>query len=163
MKKLLRWLDRHAEESLLVLSLVLIFLISLLQVFLRNIPGLSSLPWAEELCRFLWVWTVFLSVPYALRHGCALRVTVLLEKLPHAARKIAETLCDLLGLAVFAFLSVHAAALTADVAVSAETSGAMGIPMAWVYGVIAPSFALAAFRAGQSIVRRFAGDQKEAA
>ena len=65
---LIHWLDLHLEETFLMVMLVLIAGITMLQVIVRKIPGMASLTWAEELCRFLWIWSVFLSLPLSLIH-----------------------------------------------------------------------------------------------
>ena len=81
--KVLKWLDEHFEETLLVICLVLIACVCLIQVIIRNIPWIPSLQWAEEFCRFAWIWSVFLSLPYTIRKGTMLRVNVLLDLMPH--------------------------------------------------------------------------------
>lgn len=65
--KVVKWLDDHLEETFLVILLILISCVSLLQVIIRKIPFIPALTWAEELCRFLWIWSVFISLPYTLR------------------------------------------------------------------------------------------------
>ena len=61
--KVLKWLDEHFEETLLVICLVLIACVCLVQVIIRNIPWIPSLQWAEEFCRFAWIWSVVILVP----------------------------------------------------------------------------------------------------
>lgn len=68
--KVIKWLDAHFEETILVLLLVAIACISMIQVLFRKIPFVTSLTWAEEFCRFLWIWSVFLSLPYTIRSRC---------------------------------------------------------------------------------------------
>ena len=43
---------------------MLIAVVSLMQVIVRNIETLPALKWAEEFCRFCWIGSVFLSLPY---------------------------------------------------------------------------------------------------
>ena len=83
---LIHWLDLHLEETFLVVMLVLIAGVTMLQVIVRKIPGMASLTWAEELCRFLWIWSVFLSLPYTIRTDSMLRVGVLKDLLPETLR-----------------------------------------------------------------------------
>lgn len=80
--KVVKWLDLHFEECLMVILLVLITVVSLMQVIVRNIETLPALKWAEEFCRFCWIGSVFLSLPYTIRSVSMLRVCVLLDLLP---------------------------------------------------------------------------------
>lgn len=80
--KAVKWLDEHFEECFMVVLLVLIAVVSLMQVIVRNIETLPALKWAEEFCRFCWIGSVFLSLPYTIRNVSMLRVCVLLDLLP---------------------------------------------------------------------------------
>lgn len=60
MKKL-RWVWDNFEEILLVLIIAVITLASGLQVVCRYLFN-SSLTWSEELSRYLFVWTGFLTL-----------------------------------------------------------------------------------------------------
>ncbi|WP_317423810.1 TRAP transporter small permease subunit [uncultured Acidaminococcus sp.] len=91
---LIHWLDLHLEETFLVVMLVLIAGITMLQVIVRKIPGMASLTWAEELCRFLWIWSVFLSLPYTIRMDSMPRVGVLKDMLPETLRKVLNLVVD---------------------------------------------------------------------
>ena len=91
---LIHWLDLHLEETFLMVMLVLIAGITMLQVIVRKIPGMASLTWAEELCRFLWIWSVFLSLPYTIRMDSMLRVGVLKDLLPETLRKVLNLAVD---------------------------------------------------------------------
>ena len=60
--KALKWLDEHFEEIFLVIFLVLITCVSLIQVIFKKVPFLASLTWTDEFCRYMWIWTVFMSL-----------------------------------------------------------------------------------------------------
>ena len=49
--KVLKWLDEHLEEALLVVFLVVMCLLTGFQVFMRQVLT-SSRTWSEELNRF---------------------------------------------------------------------------------------------------------------
>jgi len=80
--KVLKWLDDHFEESLLVIFLVVICVVELAQVVIRKLPFVPALTWAEEFCRFMWIWSVFVSLPYTISKGNMLRVTVIPDLFP---------------------------------------------------------------------------------
>ena len=65
--KILRWLNRYSEELLLVAMLVAMVVVEVLQIFMRRVMG-SSLSWAEELVRYLFIWSGFLSISFTIRN-----------------------------------------------------------------------------------------------
>ena len=78
--KVIKWLDEHFEETFLVFFLVLISCITMLQIIARTF--FAALSWPEEFCRYCWIWSVFISLPYTMRKGNMLRVNVLVDLLP---------------------------------------------------------------------------------
>ena len=119
---LIHWLDLHLEETLLVVMLVLIACVTMLQVIVRKIPGVASLTWAEELCRFLWIWSVFLSLPYTIRTDSMLRVGVLKDLLPESLRKILNLLVDAMTLGCMAVLGLFSWQVVGTIQESHEIS-----------------------------------------
>lgn len=57
--RLIKWLDEHLEETLMIILLIIIACVTMIQVIVRKVPWLTSLTWAEEFCRFMWIWSVF--------------------------------------------------------------------------------------------------------
>ena len=148
----IKWLDEHLEEFFLVLCLVAITIVSFLQVVIRKIPWIPSLTWAEEFCRFAWIWSVFISVPYTIKRGSMLRVTVLLDAMPEKVRKSFNIGVDIINLAAYAFLFVYSIPCVRDRFISAETSPAMLWPMWAMYAFITIGFGLAIIRSIQVII-----------
>lgn len=70
--KIIRWLDDNLEEALLIALLVLMTLLMGLQVFSRYILN-ASLSWSEELTRYLFIWSGFLSISYCIKSGFPLK------------------------------------------------------------------------------------------
>ena len=64
--KIIRWLDDNLEEALLIALLVTMTLLMGLQVFSRYILN-ASLSWSEELTRYLFIWSGFLSISYCIK------------------------------------------------------------------------------------------------
>lgn len=150
--KLIKWLDDHFEESILVILLVVISCVSLIQVIIRNIPSIPSLQWAEEFCRFCWIWSVFLSLPYTIRKGNMLRVNVLLDLLPGSTRKVINIAVDLITTGSMALLAFYSAPVIKGVLSSGETSPAMLWPMWIVYSVMVVGFVLGTVRGLQQTI-----------
>ena len=141
---LIHWLDLHLEETFLVVMLVLIAGVTMLQVIVRKIPGMASLTWAEELCRFLWIWSVFLSLPYTIRTDSMLRVGVLKDLLPETLRKVLNLAVDGITLGCMSVLGLYGVEVVSVIGESHEISPAMQWPMAFVYSFMVLGFFLAA-------------------
>ena len=150
--KVLKWLDEHAEEAVLVVLLVLISCIKLIQVIFRNLSFVDALTWPEEFCRFAWIWSVFLSLPFTIRKASMLRVSVLVDMLPQTVRKVVNILIDLINAAVMAVLFYYSIGVVDSIRTSGEASPAMTWPMWIIYVSMLIGFGLGAFRAIQMIV-----------
>lgn len=147
--KAVKWLDEHFEETLLVVLLVMISCVELVQVVIRNVPFIPALTWAEEFCRFCWIWSVFLSLPYTVRKGSMLRVSVLLDAFPPKLKNSVDLAVDLITAATMALLGVYSVSVISRIVSSAETSPAMEWPMWIIYSVMLVGFILAALRGVQ--------------
>lgn len=150
--KVLKWLDEHFEETLLVILLVLIACVSMAQVVARQIPGIQPLTWAEEFCRFMWIMSVFISLPYTIRKDNMLRVKVLLDLLPHVLRKTVNLIVDVINTAVMALFAYHSVGVYQGIVKSGELSPAMLWPMSVIYAVMVAGFAFGAVRGVQMII-----------
>ena len=150
--KAIKWLDDHFEEVFLVIFLVLISCVSLLQVLFKKVPFLESLTWSDEFCRYMWIWTVFLSLRYTIRKGSMLRVSVLLDTLPQVVRKTINIIVDLITTACMGLLTYQSVKVVSDIYISGETSTAMLWPMWIVYSVMLFGFALGTLRGLQQAV-----------
>lgn len=148
----IKWLDDHFEESFLVVFLAVISVVELAQVLIRKIPFIPALTWAEEFCRFMWIWSVFISLPYTIRKGNMLRVTVLLDILPSGARKVFNLVVDLIVLASMGFCAWHSVSVVSGIVASGETSPAMLWPMWIVYSFMLIGFALGFARGIQMFI-----------
>ena len=147
--KVLRWLDEHFEEALMVVLLVLISCVELVQVIYRNLPFVAALTWAEEFCRFCWIWSVFLSLPYTIRKGSMLRVSVLLDVFPQKLRSAINIAADLITAAAMLLLGVNSVSVVGKIMASGETSPAMRWPMWIIYSIMLLGFFLGTLRAIQ--------------
>ena len=150
--KVIKWLDEHLEEALLIIFLILISFVMMLQVIVRKIPFIPSFTWAEEFSRFMWIMSVFISLPYTIRKGNMLRVTVLRDLLPQTPRKIINLFVDVVVLICMALLGYHSIEVLQWTIRSKETSAAMHWPMAILYTVAMIGFFLAAIRSVQMLI-----------
>lgn len=150
--KLIRWLDDSFEETLLVIFLFLITVVEMVQVIIRNVPWIPALTWAEEFCRFMWIGSVFISLPFTIRRSSMLRVNVLMDMLPQVARKIVNMFVDVVTIASMSLLAYHSISVIQKIRASAETSPAMRWPMWIVYICVIVGFTLGAIRGVQMLL-----------
>lgn len=159
--KVLKWLDMHLEEVLMGILLVIIVCVSFAQVVIRKVPWIPALTWAEEFCRFCWIWSVFLSLPYTLRTGSMLRVTALLDVLPTKVMKVLNISVYVVTTACMALMGFYSITVVRNIFISAETSPAMRWPMWIVYSIMLLGFFLATLRGIQQIIIHLLHTEKE--
>jgi len=80
-------------ETVIVIALILMTLVLLLQVFARYVVQVS-IPWTEEIARYLLVFMTFTGAALALREKQHIAITFLLERLPDTPRICLELLFD---------------------------------------------------------------------
>ncbi len=149
MKRFIKFIDEHVEEYFMGFFLIGIACVMSIQIVMRFIG--MSLSWAEELCRYFYLWSVFLSISFTIKKGIVLRVDLLLSKLNLKVQKTVEILLQVITITVFIFLSFYAIRTVAGIKESLQTSPAMELPMYLVYLIIPASFFLVAVRSIQQI------------
>ncbi len=149
--KFIKWLDAHFEEYILSFLLALISCVMMLQVIMRYVFD-SSLSWAEELSRYAFIWSTFVSVGYTIKKKTILKVDTFLEILPSYFKKIIKVLAECIVLAFFVYLFINSIPVTKEIYLSGQISPAMGIPMYLIYGSTIVGFFLAIVRSIQSTI-----------
>src|SRR5690625_3019562 len=150
MKKVILWLDKHLEESVMMLLLSGIVAIMSLQVFMRYVMQ-NSLAWPDELTRYFLIWFVFLGLAYGIRYQAHLKVDILENSVPRIKKGliVAQDLL-LLGFCLYmiqpSFNGVNLLFSTD------QTSPALGIKMYIVYSSLLVGFLLAIFRLSQKYI-----------
>lgn len=147
---MLKFLDKHLEESLLVVLLSVMSLLIGAQVFMRYVMQ-DSLTWSEELARYCFIWATYLGVSCAVKHKAHICVEALTGKLPVVARHYANILSHLLFIVFAVMVLKEGYALTAKVFGFGQKSSAMGLPMGYVYLAPTVGFGLVIIRLLQSI------------
>ena len=155
----LKKLDESFEEVIMGIFLIGMSLILLFQILMR-MTG-NSLTWAEEVARYMYVWSVFLSVACTMRKGNILKVDLILQLLPAGVRRALETVLDLINVVLFGYLSYHAFFLVQSVLKSNQKSPALEIPMYLVYWIIPVGFSLACLRSMQRVYFDVTGKKVE--
>ncbi|MDN5331937.1 MAG: C4-dicarboxylate transporter, DctQ subunit [Tepidanaerobacteraceae bacterium] len=150
--KIIKWLDEHFEEYILSILLALIACVMMLQVIMRYVFN-SSLSWAEELSRYAFIWSAFLSIGYTIKEKTILKVDTFIEMLPKTIKKIARILVVCVNIAFFVFLFINSVPVVNKIFLSKQISPAMGVPMYTIYCATSVGFLFAAIRSIQSATK----------
>ena len=132
LQSLSRWCNR-TSKVLVIGMMAVMSVVVLAQVFLRYVVQ-ASLSWSEELARYLMVWIGLFGASLALQEGRHIEVTLLLDRMPRALRKI---LMGIALLAVLGFLGLvfyQGIVLTRNIWL--QRSPAMSLPMVIPYAAI---------------------------
>lgn len=88
-QSMLKKLDANMEKWLLFLLLAGMTLVLGIQVFYRFVLN-NSLTWSEELARFMFIWSAFLSIGFCLKEGISLKIDTVITLFPkqlHSGRR----------------------------------------------------------------------------
>ena len=129
MRAIDRWIWRLVDAVLLIAITGMIGLIAL-QVASRLME--SSVPWTEELSRFLFIWTIWFGVAASFRNGQHPSVTLLTDLVTHrAGRRILDLIPALATGALFVIVAYFGWELLAQQIRFGETSPILRVGM-WV-------------------------------
>ena len=148
----LKFLDEHAEEYIVVTCLGVMSVLIFVQVIMRYVFN-NSLSWSEELSRYLLIWMVNIGISYAVKKKCHVRITALDTVLSPKAKKVLEIISSMLVL-VFAGTVTYLGYLVAAFNIKmGQMSQAMEfLPMWVVYLAVPIGFALTCFRTIQNLL-----------
>ena len=153
MKKFIHVIDESLEEILMVLMLAAMTLIMGCQVFSRYILGVS-LSWSEEITRYLFIWSAFLSVSLCTRKCISIKVDQFIKMFPKRGKTIFKITNLTVEFAFFVYLIPFSFLYLKATIESGQVSPACGLPMYYVQSAPFFCFILTAFR----IVQRWFGE-----
>lgn len=143
--KVLRWLDQYLEEAILLIMLCAMTLIMGVQVAARYVLG-SSLSWSEEITRFLFIASGFVSASFCIKKGASVKIDQLVNMLPGKGVHIFRLISYTVQLVFFAYLIPFAWKYVMSGVESGQLSPACGIPMYVIQSFTVISFVLCVIR-----------------
>jgi TRAP-type C4-dicarboxylate transport system permease small subunit len=152
--KILKWLDENAEEFLLLIFLVIMVLTMGVQVLMRYLLN-YSLTWSEELTRYLFVWSAFISIGYCTKHRSSIKLEQMLTYLPNTLAQIIRLISKVVMFVFFIYVLQSAVAVVQTTYASGQVSSALGLPVYLVQLSTVVGFALAIVRIIQSFMQCF--------
>lgn len=155
MKKILHYLDEYLEEFFMVVFLIAMTLIMGIQVFSRYILGMS-LSWSEEITRYLFIWSAFLSVSLCTRKCISIKIDQFIQLFPKRGKSLWKVLNLTVEFVFFVYLIPYSFIYLKNTIESGQVSPACGIPMYYVQAAPFVCFIITAFR----IAQRWFGEWK---
>lgn len=153
LQKLIYGYDQF-EEKLLCASLVFTTLVIFMQIIMRSIFN-SSITWSEELTRYIFIWQIWLGVSIAERENEHIYLEIVNSLVKSEKIKgVIQIIADLIMIAFNAFLVVKGFELVQQMISRGNVSGAMRMPMYYVYLALpVSSFILCLRLVGKTFVR----------
>lgn len=130
--KIIKWLDDNLEEFLLMIIVASITIIMLLQIIMRKIFG-TPLTWAEELCRYLFLWSGYLGLGYCFKKGINLKIDFLVDKLKEKPKKLLIILNQVILILFLLYIFIASIKTLGGVSELNQRSPALDIPMIYIY------------------------------
>lgn len=104
MKKVWTFIDKRMEEMLLVFGVIVMIIVIFFQVVMRYFFN-SSLAWSEELARYVFIWQVWLAVPYTVMKGRHIRLELLRDAVGPKAKFVLDMIFFFVSAVFFCFLA----------------------------------------------------------
>ncbi|MET0311981.1 MAG: TRAP transporter small permease, partial [Burkholderiaceae bacterium] len=137
MRALIRLIDKFNKvlEIFCGLALAAMTCLIFLQVLVRfvfsKLQLQISVPWTEELSRYLMIWAIFVGAAVVARRADALAVEALVQAVPAAVGRMLKYAAHILAVVFYAFV-VKVGIDWAEFGTS-ETAPVTGISMVWIY------------------------------
>lgn len=153
MKKILIWLDNYFEAIFMTPLLFSMSIIIGIQVFMRYVMK-NSLPWSEEVTRYMFIYLMYLGISYGVRKNRHIRINVFTNLFSERTRKYLMLLSDFLFIffaTIVVLKSTEVAQLTARLG---QITAATEMSMAVVYAAVPIGYTLVCIRLIQNIYHK---------
>ncbi len=152
--KVFKWLDKSLEETILVVLLLIMSLAMGAQIIARYIFN-SPLSWSEELSRFLFVWSGFLSISYCFKKQVSIKIDQVVSLLPKKIAAGFKIIEKLVMLVFYFYMTPFAWTYFNNTVSSGQLSPAMQIPMSVIYIAPLVGFVLSIIRLLQGLFEKW--------
>jgi C4-dicarboxylate transporter DctQ subunit len=158
--KLGKYLFDHLEHYLLAAFMAAITVVVFIQVAARQLG--NSLPWSEELTRYLLVWITMIGASEGVKRASHVGVEVFTMLLPLKLRKLVNILSLAVSLAFCVLVVRYSFLIIRLQIVNNQITPAMRIPIWFAYAALPVGSVLMSIRYIQVIIRsikEFGGDR----
>ena len=140
--KVLKWLDNNLEQAILLILLCGMTIVMGGQIIARYAFS-ASLSWSEEITRYMFIISGFISASYCIKHGLSVKIDQLVGMLPGKGVHYMRLVSYLIQLLFFAYLVPFAWKYVKAGMASGQLSPACGIPMYLIQSFTVISFVIA--------------------
>ncbi|MFA5447387.1 MAG: TRAP transporter small permease [Sphaerochaeta sp.] len=151
MKKRIQGFIDNFEGYCCVVALSAMSIIIFIQVIFRYVLK-ASLPWSEEISRYLLVWTTFFGGAYGVRLGAHIGVEAFTMLLPKKYQRVLAILINVASIVLCVAILVFGIKIVQTQMRRGQLSPAMRLPMGYVYLAIPIGMVLFIVRYIQRIV-----------
>lgn len=137
--------DEYLEEFFMIVFLIGMVVVMGIQVFSRYVCSIS-LSWSEEITRYLFIWSAFLSVSLCTKKCISIKIDQFIRLFPKRGKAVFKVLNLTVEIIFFFYLILYAYLYLKATIESGQVSPACGIPMYYVQSAPLVSFVLCAFR-----------------
>ena len=109
--------------------------IVILQVFCRFVLK-ASLPWSEEVARYLQVWVAFIAGAYGVRRGAHIGIEAFAIMLPKKAQKVLTIFILIVSIFMCAVIAKYGYDIVSTQLQRGQLTPATRIPMGYMYAAI---------------------------
>lgn len=134
MRKIVRIYDQ-IEEKYLVFQLAASVIIIFAQVLARSVFN-TSLSWSEETARYLYIWQGWLGISIIERRRSHISIDVLKNKFHGTARRVLETIVQLICVVTSAFMAYFGFGMVAFTFAAGTSSTALRLPLFIIYAAM---------------------------
>ena len=145
MKKILLYVDEYLEEFVMTILLILMAVIMGIQVLSRYAFGMS-LSWSEEVTRYLFIWSAFISVSLCTKKFLAIKIDQFIKIFSKRGRAILGLINLTIQFIFFVYLVPYAWRYLMTTIKSGQVSPACGIPMYYIQSAPLICFSLCVIR-----------------
>ena len=150
--KVVKKIADNFEGYCCAVMLAVMSVVVFLQVIFRFVIK-ASLPWSEELSRYLLVYITYFGCAYGIKTGAHLGVEAFVLILPKTVQKAINVLVQIGGLVVCVLILKSGADIVFSQMQSGQLSPAMRLPMWTIYSAIPIGMAFCVIRYAVEIVK----------
>jgi len=149
--KIIKLIDDNFEEVILMLLLAFMTMVMGVQVVARYVFN-YSLTWSEEITRYMFIWSAFLSISHCTKKRISIRIEQIISMFPTKINAIFKIIEKVIMLAFFSYMIKYAYVFVQASVASGQLSPAMRLPMFFIQVAPLVGFALTIVRLLQSLV-----------